>query len=263
MFFVLSKIFGFLTVPSNLVVITGLLGVALMRTRFSRAGGRLLIAAVILIAVIGVLPIGSALALLLEDRFPQWDFGKVPPSGVVILGGTIDAKKSGARGQISLGEAAERITSTVEIARKYPTARVVISGGTESEFVGRLLESLGVQRDRITLESQSRNTAENAAFTKGIIDPKPGERWLLITSAMHMPRAIGSFRNVGFPIEAYPVDYQTAGPQDLWSLSDPLEGIRRTNAAVHEWVGLLIYWMTGRISAPFPKSTPAGTREKR
>ncbi len=262
MFFVLSKIVGYFAIPSNLLVLIGLAGIALLPTRLLRTGRRLLVVSVILIAVIGVLPIGNALIMPLEARFPQWDPTQGPPSGIIVLGGTINPKLSVARNQISLDEAAERVTSAVELARKYPTARIVFSGGysdlkigpTESDLAARLVESLGVPRDRIALETHSRNTAENAAFTKRLVAPKPGERWLLITSAMHMPRAMGSFHQAGFPVEAYPVDYQTAGWEDLWALPGSLmDGIRRTDAAVHEWLGLFIYWVTGRISTPFPK----------
>ena len=262
MFFVLSKIVGFFAIPSNLFVLIGLAGIALLPSRFARTGRYLLVASVSLMLAIGVLPIGNALIVPLEERFPQWDPAHGAPSGIIVLGGVINPTGSVARHQVSLGEAAERITSAVALARQYPTARIVFSGGNgqltsgppESDFAVRLFEDLGVPRGRITLETQSRNTAENAAYTKHLVDPKPGERWVLITSAMHMPRAVGSFRQAGFPVEAYPVDYQTSGWQDLWALPGSLtDGIRRTDAAVHEWLGLFIYWASGRIATPFPK----------
>jgi uncharacterized SAM-binding protein YcdF (DUF218 family) len=137
---------------------------------------------------------------------------------------------------------------------------LVADGPVEADFAIGLFENLGVPRDRIILETRSRNTAENATFSRQIAAPKPGERWLLVTSAMHMPRAIGAFRKADFAIEAYPVDYQTAGPHDLWALSDSLTGgFGKTDAAVHEWLGLFIYWATGRIDVPFPG--PASSRQ--
>jgi DUF218 domain len=81
-----------------------------------------------------------------------------------------------------------------------------------------------LSRDRIIVERKSRNTTENAAFTKQLVMPKPGERWLLVTSAMHMPRAVGVFRKAGFAVDAYPVGYQTASTKDLWTLSSALMG---------------------------------------
>jgi len=262
MFFVLSKTVSIFAVPSNLLVLIGLVGIALLSTRFARAGRRLLVASVVLITAIGVLPIGNTLILPLEGRFPQWDAARGAPAGIIVIGGVINPERSVARGQVSLDEAAERVTVAVELARQYPNARIVFAGGSsnllypspsEAEFALRFFENLGVSPNRITIEMQSRNTAENAVFTKQLISPRPGERWLLITSAMHMSRAMGSFRNAGFPVDAYPVDYQTSSWQDLWEFPGSLMGgIGRTDAAVHEWLGLFAYWITGRIPVLFP-----------
>ena len=261
MFFILSKTLGYITLPSNLLTLIGLSGIALLFTRFVGAGRRLLVASVILIVAIGVLPVGTALILPLEERFPPWNPAQGAPTGIIVLGGVINADRSAARGQISLDESAERVTAAVELARKYSSVRIVFAGGNANLFTGPseasyavlFFESLGVPRDRITIETQSRNTAENAVFTKRLIAPKPGERWLLVTSALHMPRAIGAFRQAGFPVEAFPVDYQTDGWEDLWGLPGSLMGgIRGLDIAVHEWLGLLAYWITGRIPVLFP-----------
>jgi uncharacterized SAM-binding protein YcdF (DUF218 family) len=257
MFFILSEILGYLTVP-NLLVLIGLAGIALLFTRFLRAGRRLLAASVILIVAIGVLPVGTALILPLEGRFPPWNPAQGAPTGIIVLGGVISLpERSVARGRISLHESAERLTVAVELARKYPLARIVFSGGnarpSEADFAASFFERLGVPRDRITLETQSRNTTENALFTKRLIAPKPGEHWLLVTSALHMPRAIGAFREAGFPVEACPVNYQTDGWEDLWRFPGSFRGgIDRLNTAVHEWLGLFAYWVTGRIPVLFP-----------
>ena len=115
------------------------------------------------------------------------------------------------------------------------------------------MEALGVAHDRITAEEQSRNTIENAVFSRLIADPKPGERWLLVTSAYHMPRAIAVFRAAGFLVEAYPVDWRTRGPVDAMRLFGSLsEGLGRTDAAIHEWIGLLAYRLAGKTTELFP-----------
>ena len=140
-----------------------------------------------------------------------------------------------------------------DLGRRYPAARIVFTGKGEGDFVVSLFEKLGVARDRVIVERASRNTAENVAFTKQLVMPKAGERWLLVTSAMHMPRAVGVFQKAGFAVEAYPVDYQTTGTEDLWTLPGALTGgIGKTDRAIHEWIGLMVYWITGRISVPFP-----------
>ena len=263
MFFVLSKLMGFFLVPSNLLVGVGLAGIALLAIGYVRAGRWMLLASIVLIAAVGILPIGSGLALPLEARFPRWDATREPPTGIVVLGGgVIKSQISAARGEIVLGRTAERIIAAGELARRYPDARIVFTGGNsnliaggsvEADFVIRFFEELGVPRDRLIVERKSRNTVENVAFTKQLVTPKAGERWILVTSAMHIPRAIGVFQKAGFAVDAYPVDYQTTSTKDPWTLSSSLmDGIRKTDLAVHEWVGLLVYWMAGRISVLFP-----------
>src|SRR3989442_5423475 len=223
MFFPLSKIFGFFAIPSNLVVSIGMLGLLLLRTVLARAGRPLAFASLIVLAILGLSPIGNALIIPLEERFPRWDATRGAPDGIIVLGGAISPDVSSARDEVALNEAAERLTVVAELARRYPDARIVFSGGSgaliydegaEAPLALRLLESLGIPRTRITLEDRSRNTVENAVLSKAIAQPKPGERWLLVTSAHHLPRAVGVFRKAGFPVEAYPVDWRTRGTED-------------------------------------------------
>jgi uncharacterized SAM-binding protein YcdF (DUF218 family) len=118
--------------------------------------------------------------------------------------------------------------------------------------VGPLLDYFGIPRARVMLESRSRNTAENAAYTKDLIKPKAGERWVLITSAQHMPRAIGSFRKIAFPIEAYPVGWRTERALDLMPNRTIAKRLARVDAATSEWIGLFAYWLTGKTAELFP-----------
>src|ERR1700704_5575629 len=223
MFFILSKVLGFFAIPSNLVIVLGLLGVLLLATRLARIGRRLMVASLIALALIGLSPLGNALIIPLEQRFPPWDDSRGAPDGIVVLGGGITPDVSAARNEVALNEAAERVTATVALARRYPDARIVYSGGTgaliyrggsEAASAVRIFESLGIPHARIVAEEQSRNTVENAVFSMLLAMPQPGERWLLVTSAYHMPRAMGIFHRAGFRVEAYPVDWRTRGPQD-------------------------------------------------
>jgi uncharacterized SAM-binding protein YcdF (DUF218 family) len=263
MFFILSKILGFFAAPSNLLISIGLLGLILLFTRFTRLASWLIVTSLVLLAVAGLSPLGNALILPLEDRFPQWeDASRGAPDGIVVLGGVISPGVSDVRNSMALDEAAERITATAELAHRYPDARIIFSGGSgslleregsEAPFAVRELQTLGVPHDRITAEEQSRNTIENAAFSRLLANPKPGERWLLVTSAYHMPRAMAAFRAADFPVEAYPVDWRTRGPVDLQRGFPTLsEGLGRTDAAVHEWVGLIVYRLTGRSAELLP-----------
>ena len=261
MFFVLSKTASLLLVPSNLLLIIGLAGLALLLTRWRRLGRRLALTSLTLFLALGLLPVGAALNHIIENRFPVWDPSRGTPDGIVVIGGAINPRLSRARGQVALSDAAERLTIIAKLARDYPNAKIVFSSGdasllgnrgAEADYLYPLLDTFGVPRDRVMLENKARNTAENAAFTKALVAPKPGERWLLVTSAQHMPRAMGCFRQVGFPVEGYPVDWHST---PRWRWLQPTEfgrTLATVDDAVHEWVGLIAYRLTGRTSELLP-----------
>jgi uncharacterized SAM-binding protein YcdF (DUF218 family) len=116
-----------------------------------------------------------------------------------------------------------------------------------------MLAEAGLDPRRLELEDRSRNTFQNALMTKSMVGPRANERWFLVTSAYHIPRAIGCFRRVGFPVIAYPVDYRTRGTEDLLRpFSRVSEGLRRVDLATREWVGLTVYYLTGRTSTFLP-----------
>ncbi len=262
MFFILSKVGGFFALPSDIAASLATFGVVLLFTRFRRTGRALAALGIVLLLVAGLSPLGNALMLPLEERFPPWDAARGAPAGIIVLGGAVGPELSAARHTPDLNESAERITATAALARQYPQARIVYSGGNarlvltggiEADYAIDLLESLGVARTRVVAERESRNTIENAALSKRLAQPKPGERWLLVTSAYHMPRAVGVFRRAGFPVEAYPVDWRTRGPIDLvLPFESVTAGLRRTDTAVHEWIGLAAYRLAGRTSELFP-----------
>jgi uncharacterized SAM-binding protein YcdF (DUF218 family) len=259
--FGLSKVLGFFALPSNLLFSLALAGILLMATRFRRFGQGLTIGAVMGLVVFGISPAGNLLIYPLEERFPQWKAGGVAPDGIVVLGGAISPDVSSDRGQPALNEAAERMTAVAKLARDYPKARIAFTGGrgrlfdgaSEAHFVADLFESFGIARNRLILEDRARNTLENAVFTKRLVQPKPTERWLLVTSAHHMPRSIGIFRKAGFDVEAHPVDFRTRGSSDLKGpFGSIAAGLARTDAAMHEWAGLLTGWLLGHTSELFP-----------
>jgi uncharacterized SAM-binding protein YcdF (DUF218 family) len=266
LFFVLSKTLGYLLLPTNFLIAIGFVGAILMATRFASLGRKLVIVAVLLLVVCGLSPLGKALLYPLEQRFPQWDATRGTPDGIIILGGSIDADLSVAYGTPVVRGAPDRIITAAALARRYPNARVVFSGGSanlisndarEADFAGAIFESLGVDKSRLTMERQSRNTQENADFSKALVAPKDGERWLLVTSAFHMPRSVGLFRKAGFAVEPYPVDWRVGSRDDLMSPSNAaIEGLARTDLAIREWMGLIAYRLTGRIDELLPGPAP-------
>jgi uncharacterized SAM-binding protein YcdF (DUF218 family) len=234
-----------------------------MFTRWVSVGRRLLISSAVVLAIIGFSPLGKLLLYPLEQRFPPWDSTRGAPDGIIVLGGAIDPDLSVAKGRAVFGHAADRIVAAAALARQYPNARIVFSGGNanlvsddsarEADYAISVFESLGIAGRRLLVERSSRNTQENAQFSKAVANPKDGERWLLVTSAFHMPRAIGLFRKAGFPVEPYPVDWRVGGGADLLRFSQiALGGLDRTDIAVREWIGLVAYWATGKIDALLP-----------
>jgi uncharacterized SAM-binding protein YcdF (DUF218 family) len=170
MLFELSKLLSFFLVPSNIMVILGLAGITLLAIGYARAGRWLLIASIVLIAAVGILPIGSGLALPLEERFPRWDATRGPPAGIIVLGGgVIKSEISAGRGEIFVGDTADRIIAAVELTRRYPSVRIVFVGRNEADFVIRLFEKLGLPSDQIIVERRLRNTIENATFAKQLV----------------------------------------------------------------------------------------------
>ncbi len=270
MFFLLSKVFGFFTTPSNAIASVCVIGLLLTMLGWRRGGLRCLTAGIALLLLFGLSPAGNLLLLPLTERFPVWQGDGRDPDGVIVLGGAINADVSAVRGSLEMDSAAERVFTMLELARRFPKAKIVFSGGSgslvpnspsEAPVAERLLKQFGIAADRIVLEGTSRNTAENAIFTRQMLMPKSTERWLLVTSAFHMPRAVGAFRAAGFDIEAYPVDWRTRGWADAALPFDTISGgLARTDVAVHEWVGLLAYWLTGRSSDLFPSPHSVVTR---
>jgi uncharacterized SAM-binding protein YcdF (DUF218 family) len=262
MFFIASKIFWFVAEPVSLAIAVGVLGLLLGFTRFARAGWALMAGAIIALAAGLLTPLGALLLRPLEDRFPQPPDNISAPTGIIVLGGALDTEKSVARGQVYLTADAARMTTAIELARRYPSARLVFTGGSaglllegRAEAIGarKLWLSLGVPDERMTFEKKSRNTWENALFTRDLVKPAPGETWLLVTSAWHMPRSIGIFRRLGFDVIPYPVAYRTFGDErDFLLFPSMTDRVDMLDSSVREWIGLLAYRLAGKTDALFP-----------
>jgi len=256
LFYYLSKIVWFFTTPSNLLPSLVLLGLLLhFFTRYRRFSLTLAIVATLLIFFCGLSPVANWVMLPLEQRFPSPQLEDKPIDGIIVLGGGVMADETMMRRQLVINEAGERIIALGDLARRYPSARILFTGGggtlirdgyAEADAVRAYAATLGVDPERIEIESVSRTTWENAILTSRMITPEANERWLLVTSAWHMPRAVGSFRSAGLAVIAYPVDFRTRGPQDVTrTFAFVSEGLRRLDTATKEWFGLIAYRLAG------------------
>jgi uncharacterized SAM-binding protein YcdF (DUF218 family) len=263
-FFFASKIFWTIASPINLLLFAALIGVLLCYGRRARFGRDLALTAVLILLAAATLPVGKLLIAPLEDRFPLPPPDLPPPEGIIVLGGAIDDPVSAARGQTVFDEGGERLTEAVVLAKRFPQARVVYTGGTASFVPGarstealqarKFMSQMGIAPERVTIEDKSRTTDENARFTAAIVHPEPSQRWIIVTSAFHMPRAMGLFEKAGFHPIAYPVAFRTRGrwPDDLRLSFEPVRNLRIFEIAVHEWIGLAAYWASARIDHLFP-----------
>jgi uncharacterized SAM-binding protein YcdF (DUF218 family) len=258
--FVVSKLAWQILTPGNFLLLV-LLGGILLAWRRLRLGRVLIGLATVGFLACAILPLGIWAAAPLENRFPLPQPMLERVDGIVVLGGAIDGALSAARGQVAVTGAAGRITETVVLARRYPAARNVISGGEgvvfqsgqpEATATKALMVDLGVAAERIEIENRSRTTAENATLAYDMVRPKAGEIWLLVTSAVHMPRGVGSFHRAGWQVVPYPVDYRTFPDRSIALDFDLAGGLGLLTTALKEWIGLVFYYATGRTDALLP-----------
>jgi uncharacterized SAM-binding protein YcdF (DUF218 family) len=256
MFFAASKVFYFFAQPSSLTVFLIVAGLVALAVGLRRIGRGLFGLGLTLLLVLALTPLGPFLLTELEDRFPLPPADAPAPAGIVLLGGFTDGRMPAARGVVGLGEGAAAVFEVAEMAKRWPEVPIVLSGGSnallsavdlsEAEQMKRMLVALGVAPERLVLEGTSRTTWENAVATRDLVKPAPGARWLLVTTAFHMPRAMAAFRAAGWSgVVARPAAYATTGriglrPPMLW-------GPMSADMAVKEWLGILGYRVTGRV----------------
>ena len=184
-------------------------------------------------------PIGLAPTVPLETRFPlpQPD-PQVPGDGIIMLP----------------GGAGEGIATLSTLGQEYPKVRLALCGfGLADNNLAKKLAEGGIDAAHINIVSQSRTTAEDAHYSAALLKPKPDESWLLITAAMHMPRAVGCFRAAGFEVRPYPVEFMTRGRSGPFALfATGSAALIQLDRAAKEWIGLIAYRLMGKTDALFP-----------
>ena len=259
--YILSKIFWFPARPGHFALIIGAIGLAMI-WRGRHFGRWLVLYCLVFFLALITTPISQFVLLPLEDRFPRPAELPARVDGIVVLGGAVDQNITAARGIPAINGAAERMTESVALARRFPDARIVFTGGqgslvhgglTEADVARQFFESLGLSGPRVIYEVEARNTHQNAVLTRQLVQPNNNEVWLLVTSASHMPRSMGVFRKAGWhQIIAWPVNFRTGHSfAALYDAPFP-ERLGQFEWGVREWVGLVVYWLMGRTDALFP-----------
>ncbi|RST86650.1 YdcF family protein [Aquibium carbonis] len=269
MFFIASKIFWMFANPLTLAAILALASFLLILAGWRRLAASAAGLGFLVLAVSGWTTAGALLLHPLEDRFQRPSDMPARVDGIVVLGGGFEGGVNRVRGGYELNSSGDRFVETAALALRYPEARVLVSGGAgalllegegDGETAPRLLEALGVDRSRLLLDNEARNTQENALFSKRLADPQEGETWLLVTSAFHMPRSVGLFRKADFAVVPWPSDYRTSGVERIGPAEDNVfDSTQNTALAIREWIGLLVYWLTGRIDTLLPGPDGQGT----
>lgn len=266
MFFYLSKVFWLVAQPINLIGIFVLLGIVLALLGWRRLGLSFSIAGFLVLAVGAWTSTGALLLHPLEDHFSRPDPAPPTVTGVIVLGGGFEGAVNLARGGYELNTSGDRFVEAAVLARRYPEAKIVVTGGSgslllsgegDADTAPRLLMALGVAPERLVMENRSRDTYENAVFTRELVKPQQGETWLLLTSAFHMPRSVGLFRKAGFEVMPWPSDYRTSGLETLGPAQDNLaDSLQNLTIALREWIGLAAYYLAGRIDFLLPPLHP-------
>jgi uncharacterized SAM-binding protein YcdF (DUF218 family) len=269
LFFVFSKLVQFCIEPLNWVIVFVVLSLLFLSLRKPHLCKRFLLFALADLLLVGWLPTSEVFLMTLEDRVPKVQLTQMSGAdfgGIIILGGAIEGGEIAVdRGEVSIYSAAERVTKAFELIRKYPDLPYIFSGFSgrlspkgisEADAFKQLVAEQGLPGNNAHYENQSRNTYENVVLIKPMIlelgadsvkeagaPPKP---WLLITSASHMYRSVKIFQKQGIEVITVPVDYQTSSHL-RWGRFDLEDGMQNWNKLMHEVVGLLAYWMTGKI----------------
>jgi uncharacterized SAM-binding protein YcdF (DUF218 family) len=205
---------------------------------------------------VSFIPFGNMLIFPLENKFKVNPKLPTKIDGIIVLSGAVNAKPSILKNQVQVNEQVERDLFFMKLARKYPDAKLVYSGGSSSlthqafkgAYAGKmLLENQSFDTSRVIFEGKSRNTYESALNLKELINPKKKENWILITTAWHMPRAVGVFKKVDFNVIAYPVDFWTT-EETLYDINfDFTSHLSKLEVGFKEWLGLFAYKITNKI----------------
>ena len=262
MFYLASKIFWLLAEPSAALALLLLLGLWMPILKRRRTGFGLIAVACVAFLLMNFTNIGLLILQPLEQRFPTPPFPE-HVDGIIMLGGGEDSEVSAARRIAELNENGDRFVEAARLALRYPGAKLVITGGIgditgggdgDAAIARRFFPPLGIPVSRLVLEGKSRNTEENALFTRALIGSTEGETWLLVTSAFHMPRAVGIFRKAGLPAIAWPSDFKTTGSESFGlSFMRPYLNQAAVSIGVREWIGLLAYKLSGKSDDLLPR----------
>ena len=261
LFFYISKLIWLLVSPDSLLLIIIIISLALLYIGKTKFVKKLLTLTSVLLFFIAFFPAGEWLLYPLESRFQTNPSLPKKIDGIVILSGAEAPELSHMWDQVEIGAAAERDLAFLNLARQYPNAKLIFTGGTGSltkqdykaaDVAKKLFKQQNFDIKRIMFERDSRNTYENAIYSKDIAKPLKNENWILITTSWHMPRSVGIFCKEKWPVIPYPVDHQSYR-NSLFRVNFNLSGNLDTlKTGIKEWLGLFAYYLSGKTTSLLP-----------
>lgn len=263
MFFIAAKLFWLLAAPLNLACLLALAAIAFRVLRWRRMAGAALWTGAVVLLLAAATPAGPYAALALETRFPPRPELPAEIGGIIVLGGSLDTDRSVAWNMPIISDDPDRLTALISLAHRYPEAPIIFAGGygglgsvekTEAPFVAELLTAMGFDTSRIRFDPNSRNTRENEIEARKLAGAEYGQKpWVLVTGALHMPRAVGIFRLGGWTVLPWPVDPATFGPDSPWQPLNFGQTLVQSTRALREWIGLTAYYAAGYTATLLPE----------
>lgn len=262
LFFYFSKIIWLFVSPDSLLLLLIILSLVLFYIGKEKYANKILTTASILLIIIAFFPIGNWLLYPLESHFQTNPPLPDKVDGIIVLSGAENAELSTVWNQVELGGAVERDLTFLSLAKHYPKAKLIFTGGTGSltkqefkaaDVAKELFKQQGFDIKRVQFERESRNTYENVIFSQQLVKPEQNEKWILITTGWHMPRSVGIFCNAEWSVIPYPVDHQTNKDNLIMLNFDLAKNLTVLKTAIKEWLGLFAYYLSGKTTALLPE----------
>ncbi len=255
MFFILSKIFWTLAQPLNAICLLAASGL-IFRMKWPKAGTKMVVVAVCLLLICGMLPVGPVLMVWLERQYPATE-APTNVDGIIVLGGAFESNLSRKSEKLSANSDIGRIFCAVELTKINPSARLAFTGGSgdilnpetlEGQDIRQFINLIDFKHRNILFEEKSRNTFENAVYSKEMLNPQNDENWVLVTSAYHMPRSVSVFQKLDWNVTAYSCGHKTTGKygEIFTQLPSVTGNFTMLNIAIKEIIGSVIYYVTGK-----------------
>ena len=257
MSFYLSKVLWLIINPFNILIFLFFLNILFLFLKKNKLRIFLLSLLLILLVSFGIFPAGKYLIYKLEKNYHNSIILSDKVDGILILGGATNPFLSNEYNQIHLNGSAERLVESIKLIIKYSNAKIIFTGGSgfisdikldNAKIANKFFMQVGLDTDKIIFENKSRNTYENILFSKNIAKPKKNEKWLIITSASHMNRAVFVGEKIDWILTPYAVDFNQPKKIKFIPNINILNNFNEMQRGTYEWIGLVAYYLMGRTN---------------